>query len=79
MILRRCSQNEQKHKATIWESRWGSQQDEKKEYAVECQQDNQLTRLPALKGKSNMSVISANRCYEWDNSCRCECYWVTVP
>jgi hypothetical protein len=70
MILRRRSQNELKHKATIWESRWGSQQDEKKEYAVECQQENRLQGLPALKGKDSMSVISADRCYEWDNSCR---------
>ena len=70
MILRRRSQNELKHKAMIWESIWESQQDEKKEYAVECQRDNRLTGLPALKGKNNMSVISADRCYEWDNSCR---------
>jgi hypothetical protein len=70
MILRRRRQNELWHKATIWESRWGSQQDGKKEYAGECQQENRLQGLPALKGKDNMSVISADRCYEWDNSCR---------
>jgi hypothetical protein len=69
MILRRRSQNELKHKAMIWESMEESQQNEKKEYVVECQQDNRLKGLPALKGKNNMSVRSANRCYEWDNSC----------
>jgi hypothetical protein len=69
MILQRRSQNELKHKAMIWESMWESQQNEKKEYVVECQHDNRLMGLPALKGKNSMSVISANRCYEWDNSC----------
>jgi hypothetical protein len=69
MILRRRSQNELKHKAMIWESMGESQQNEKKEYVVECQQDNRLKGLPALKGKNSMSVRSANRCYEWDNSC----------
>ena len=70
MILRRRSQNELKHKAMIWESMWESQQNEKEEYVVECYHDNRLKGLPALKGKNNMSVISANRCYEWDDSCR---------
>jgi hypothetical protein len=69
MILRRRSQNELKHKAMIWESMWESQQNEKKEYVVEWHHDNRLKGLPALKGENNMSVISANRCYEWDNSC----------
>ena len=49
---------------------WESQQDEKKEYVVECQYDSRLMGLLALKGKNNMSVISSNRCYEWDDSCR---------
>ena len=62
--------NELKHKAMIWESMGESQQNEKKEYVVECHHDNRLKGLPALKGKSSMSVISANRCYEWDDSCR---------
>jgi hypothetical protein len=53
----------------IWESMWESQQNEKKEYVVELQHDNRLMGLPALKGKNSMSVISAKRCYEWDNSC----------
>jgi hypothetical protein len=69
MILRRRSQNELKHKAMIWESMWESQQNEK-EYVVECRHDNRLKGLPALKGKGSMSVISENRCYEWDDSCR---------
>ena len=69
MILRRRSQNELTHKAMIWESMWESQQNEKKEYVVELQHDNRLMGLPSLKGKNNMSVISARRCYEWDNSC----------
>jgi hypothetical protein len=64
------SKNELKHKAMIWESMWESQQNERKEYVVECHHDNRLKGLPALKGKSSMSVISANRCYEWDDSCR---------
>ncbi len=42
MILRRRSQNELKHKAMIWESMWESQQNEKKEYVVECYHDNRL-------------------------------------
>jgi hypothetical protein len=69
MILRRRSQNELKHKAMIWESKWESQQNEK-EYVVECRHDNRLKGLPVLKGEGSMSVVSANRCYEWDDSCR---------
>ena len=64
------AKNELKHKAMIWESMWESQQNEKKEYVVECHHGNRLKGLPALKGKNSMSVISANRCYEWDDSCR---------
>jgi hypothetical protein len=59
-----------KHKAIIWESMGESQQNEKKEYVGGCHRDNRLKGLPALKGKNNMSFISANRCYEWDDSCR---------
>ena len=70
MILRGRSQNGLKHKAMIWESMWESQQNEKKEYVVEGHHDNRLKRLPSLKGKNSMSVRSANRCYEWDDSCR---------
>ena len=40
---------------------------EKKEYVVEWHHDNRLKGLPSLKGKNSMSVISANRCYEWDD------------
>jgi hypothetical protein len=35
----------------IWESVGGSQQNEKKEYVVECYHDNKLKGLPALKGE----------------------------
>jgi hypothetical protein len=64
------SRNELNHKAMIWESMGKSQQNEKKEYVGECHHDNRLKRLPVLKGKSSMSVISVNRCYAWDDSCR---------
>ncbi len=62
--------NELNHKAMIWESMGKSQHNEKKEYVGECHHDNRLKRLPVLKGKSSMSVISVNRCYAWDDSCR---------
>jgi hypothetical protein len=51
MILQRRSQNELKHKATIWESMWESQQNEKKEYVVDLQHEERLLGLPSLKGK----------------------------
>jgi hypothetical protein len=50
MILRRRSQNELKHKAMIWESMWGSQQNEEKKYVVDLQHDERLLGLPSLKG-----------------------------
>jgi hypothetical protein len=43
---------------------------QKKEYVVECYHENRLKGLPSLQGKNSMSVISATRCYEWDDSCR---------
>jgi hypothetical protein len=33
-----------------------------------------LSGLPSLGGESSMSVKVPKRDYEWDNSCRGECY-----
>ena len=60
----------QNRKEIIWESVWESQQNEEKEYVVNSQHDVRLPGLPSLKGNKNgMSVKSAKRCCECDNSC----------
>ena len=48
---------------------------------VDSQHDERISSLPSLKGNEEQHECqkSGKGCYEWDNSCGLECYWVIVP